>query len=62
MKIANGAGFAESEDHRVLRVATVQMESTPGDKMANLAVMESFIIDFSVNNGYYSHHETTWKS
>jgi predicted amidohydrolase len=43
MKMANGSSREESKDHRVLRVATVQMESKPGDKAANFAKMESFV-------------------
>jgi predicted amidohydrolase len=43
--MANGTSNGQSADHRVLRVATVQMESKAGDKSANFAKMESFIAE-----------------
>ena len=41
--MANGTSNAQSTSQRVLRVATVQMESKAGDKAANFAKMESFV-------------------
>ncbi len=43
MKMADPASHEQSTDQRVLRVATVQMESKAGDKAANFAKMESFV-------------------
>ena len=41
--MANETGNGQSTHQRVLRVATVQMESKAGDKPANFAKMESFV-------------------
>ncbi len=41
--MANGTSNGQSTSQRVLRVATVQMESKVGDKAANFAKMESFV-------------------
>ena len=43
MKTADGISHGQSTDQRILRVATVQMESKAGDKAANFAKMESFV-------------------
>ncbi len=42
MKMTDRTGSGQNTDRRVLRVATVQMESKAGDKAANFARMESF--------------------
>ncbi len=43
MKMADGTSRGQSTQQRVLRVATVQMESKAGDKATNFAKMESFV-------------------
>jgi predicted amidohydrolase len=43
MKMANGTSREQRPFQRVLRVATVQMESKAGDKATNFAKMESFV-------------------
>jgi predicted amidohydrolase len=45
MKMTDGTSRGQSTGQRVLRVATVQMESTAGDKAANFAKMESFVAE-----------------
>ncbi len=41
--MVNGPGNGQTSDQRVLRVATVQMESKAGDKAANFAKIKSFV-------------------